>query len=94
MKMCAVDINRASPKTLERLPLIGPKRAARIVAYRNTHGWFGSVDDLDRVPGIFQVNKLRTLDHPAAGNVKTRDDPFGRHIPTSSCNSIYRIFTR
>ncbi len=52
MKMRAVDINRASPKTLERLPLIGPKRAARIVAYRNTHGWFGSVDDLDRVPGI------------------------------------------
>lgn len=52
MQTRAIDINRATQKTLEGLPLIGPKRAARIVAFRNAHGWFGSLDDLDRVPGI------------------------------------------
>jgi competence protein ComEA len=52
MKTRTVDINRATQKTLEGLPLIGPKRAARIIAYRSTYGWFGSVEDLDRVPGI------------------------------------------
>lgn len=52
MKARVMDVNRATQKELERLPLIGPKRAALIIAYRNTHGWFGSVDDLDRVPGI------------------------------------------
>ncbi|MDD5557747.1 MAG: ComEA family DNA-binding protein [bacterium] len=47
-----VNINRAAAVVLEQLPLIGPKRAARIVADRRARGPFGSVDDLDRVPGI------------------------------------------
>jgi len=52
MRTRTVDVNRATQKALERLPLIGPKRAAMIIAYRSAHGWFGSVEDLDRVPGI------------------------------------------
>ncbi len=52
MRTRTVDVNRATQKALEQLPLIGPKRAARIIAYRSEHGWFGSVADLDRVPGI------------------------------------------
>lgn len=50
-------------KDLETLPLIGPKRAARIISFRRRHGWFRSVDDLQRVPGIGVaiVERLRHL---------------------------------
>lgn len=52
MKRVRININRASRKTLETLPLIGPKRAAGIVAFRKRNGTFRTVDDLDSVPGI------------------------------------------
>jgi competence ComEA-like helix-hairpin-helix protein len=47
-----VDINRAGAAELQRLPGIGPKLAERIIAYRNEHGFFASVDDLVDVAGI------------------------------------------
>jgi len=52
MRTKRVNINRASARVLERLPLIGPKRAARIIEHRRSHGYFGSVEDLNLVPGI------------------------------------------
>lgn len=48
----AVDVNRADASALETLPGIGPALAARIVAWREEHGPFGSVDDLLAVAGI------------------------------------------
>nr|WP_297430510.1 helix-hairpin-helix domain-containing protein [uncultured Actinotalea sp.] len=47
-----VDVNRAGPGELEALPGIGPVLAERIVADRQEHGPFASVDDLQRVRGI------------------------------------------
>ncbi len=47
-----MDLNRASAKELERLPGIGPGRAADIVAYRQEQGGFQSVDQLEEVRGI------------------------------------------
>lgn len=47
-----VDLNRADPELLERLPRIGPSLARRIVDHRTEHGPFRTVDDLDRVRGI------------------------------------------
>lgn len=47
-----MDLNAASVKDLERLPGIGAGRAADIVAYRQEHGGFQSVDELDAVKGI------------------------------------------
>lgn len=47
-----VDINRAGPSELERLPGIGPVLAQRIVDYRQRHGPFRTVDDLLAVSGI------------------------------------------
>ena len=47
-----VNINLASPKKLELLPLIGPRRAARIVSFRRSHGLFRNIDELELVPGI------------------------------------------
>lgn len=47
-----LDLNRATAQELERLPRIGPSLAARIVAFRLSHGPFRAVDSLIRVPGI------------------------------------------
>lgn len=47
-----IDLNRADVYDLQRLPGIGEKRAQAIVAYREEHGPFQSVDELDNVSGI------------------------------------------
>lgn len=46
------DLNAATAAELERLPRIGPALAARIVAWRGTHGPFATMESLQRVPGI------------------------------------------
>jgi competence protein ComEC len=48
----AIDINRADILTLDRLPGIGPARAASIIADREQNGPFSSCDALQRVHGI------------------------------------------
>lgn len=47
-----VDIDHASAAELERLPWVGPALAARIVADREAHGPFGSIEALVRVRGV------------------------------------------
>jgi competence protein ComEA len=47
-----IDINRASVEELATLPYIGEVKAAAIVAYRTTHGAFGSIEEIQEVPGI------------------------------------------
>lgn len=47
-----IDINTASEDELDALPGVGPATAAAIVAYRDQHGPFGTVDDLAEVRGI------------------------------------------
>ena len=47
-----VNINTASPEALQTLTHIGPKRAQDIVRYRQTHGLFRRIEDLQNVPGI------------------------------------------
>jgi competence ComEA-like helix-hairpin-helix protein len=48
----ALDLNRASLSELLGLRGIGPARARAIVAYRQSHGPFASVGDLEKVPGV------------------------------------------
>jgi len=56
-----LNINTADEAQLEALPGIGPTLARRIVAYRETHGPFATVDDLLAVSGIGPtlLDKLR-----------------------------------
>lgn len=47
-----IDPDRASVQDLLRLPRVGPALAKAIVADREQRGLFGSVEGLDRVPGV------------------------------------------
>ena len=47
-----IDVNRATAQELERLPHVGPSLAQRIVAWREAHGGFHTIDQLQDVPGI------------------------------------------
>ncbi|WP_084815886.1 helix-hairpin-helix domain-containing protein [Frondihabitans sp. Leaf304] len=56
-----VDLNAADEATLETLTGVGPATAAAIIAWRDEHGRFESVDDLLDVTGIGEkkLEKLR-----------------------------------
>lgn len=47
-----VDLNSATVDQLDALPGVGPVLAQRIVDWRQTHGGFRTIDDLQQVPGI------------------------------------------
>ncbi len=58
-----INLNTATVEQLDTLPGVGPVRAAAIVAWRNAHGKFTSVDQLGEVDGIGpgRLEKLRPL---------------------------------
>ena len=47
-----ININTAGAEELDKLPGIGPAMAARIIAYREEHGRFTSIEQLKDVKGI------------------------------------------
>ena len=71
-----LDLNRATAGELMALPGIGEKRAQAIVAWRDAHGPFRRVDDLDDVRGIgpATLDRLRPFVHVGPG----RRDEAGR----------------
>ena len=58
-----LSINRADSSSLQDIPGVGPVLADRIVAYREKHGPFGSVEDLLAVPGIGETKLAAMRDH-------------------------------
>ena len=64
-----IDINSAPVEDLQRLPGIGEKRAQAIVAWREEHGPFQSVDELVLVSGIGEKLLAGLRDYAAAGPV-------------------------
>jgi competence protein ComEA len=58
-----VDINRATLEQLDALPGIGPATAQAIIAHRDQHGPFASVDSLADVRGIgaAKLDAIRSL---------------------------------
>jgi competence protein ComEA len=59
----AININTASAEQLVVLPGVGPTIAARIVDYRQRHGFYRSIDELEHIQGIStrMVEELRPL---------------------------------
>lgn len=47
-----LNINLADAAALETLPEIGPVMAGNIIAYRDANGSFGSIEEIQNVPGI------------------------------------------
>ncbi|HMM47572.1 MAG TPA: helix-hairpin-helix domain-containing protein [Thiobacillaceae bacterium] len=59
--LAAVNINTASQSELEAVRGLGPTKAKAIIEYRETHGDFKNVDELDHVKGIGKatIDKMR-----------------------------------
>lgn len=57
-----VNLNQASAEQLIALKGIGPKMAERIIAYRQEHGPFKTVDQLVQVKGIGNVKFQKLKD--------------------------------
>ncbi len=55
-----VDLNTATLEQLDTLDGVGPTTAQKIIDFRTAHGGFGSVDELDQIPGIGE-KKLAAL---------------------------------
>ncbi len=55
-----INLNTATVEQLDALDGAGPSSAQKIVLYRQQHGGFGSVGDLDRIPG-FGPKKVAAL---------------------------------
>ncbi len=47
-----IDVNRASAEELACIPGVGVQLAQRIVSFREDHGPFQSLNQLEQVPGI------------------------------------------
>lgn len=56
-----INLNTADSNQLQSLPTVGPEMASRILQYRNTHGGFRSVEELDVIEGIGpkKLDKIR-----------------------------------
>jgi competence protein ComEA len=52
LTLFALDINTATKAELVKVKGIGEKKAERIIAYREEHGAFKSIDELKNVKGI------------------------------------------
>lgn len=58
-----LDLNTAAAADLQALPGIGEVKAAAIVAYREAHGGFSSVEELLQVRGIGEKLFADLKDH-------------------------------
>lgn len=78
-----IDADRASAAELTRLPGVGPALANRIFADRQSHGAFGTISGLRRVPGMGPVVLARLAPHLSFGGVSAEAE---RTIQTVTVN--------
>ncbi len=67
-----LDLNRAGPHDLTRLPGIGPALAARIVELRQAEGRLTSLDDLRRIRGLGGARLERLRPYVSVGQAPGR----------------------
>jgi competence protein ComEA len=66
-----VDINSADAKTIAKVMKgVGIKKAEAIVAYRNKHGKFRSLEDLVKVKGIGKSTVAKNRQNLSLGKAK------------------------
>ena len=58
-----VNLNTATLEQLDGLDGVGPATAQKILDYRQAHGGFGSVDELDQIPGIGEKRMAALREH-------------------------------
>ena len=63
-----ININTATAEQLQSVKGIGSKTAAAIVAYRDAHGAFNSVDTLAEVKGIGEKSLMKFRDELTVGD--------------------------
>jgi len=84
-----VDLDRAGPAEIARLPRVGPGLAKRIVADRAARGPFGSLAALDRVTGVGPSVLAAIADHASfsgpSSNQTSRLAPPGRAGTMAPC---------
>ena len=75
-----IDVNRADAVQLQRLPGVGPARAAAIIRERAAGGAFASPADIERVPGVGRAMIERWADALAVSGAPrpTREAPPSR----------------
>lgn len=83
-----LDLNRADAASLAALPGVGDAKAAAIVDYRDRHGPYHAVEDLDAVPGIGKATIQLVRTRLVVGPPKPEDAP-SRPRPTAA--SVVRV---
>jgi competence protein ComEA len=58
-----INLNTATLEQLDTLDGVGPTTAQKILDYRKEHGGFGSVDELDEIPGIGEKKLAALREH-------------------------------
>jgi len=58
-----VNLNTATLEQLDQLDGVGPSTAQKILDYRQEHGGFGSVDELDQIAGIGEKRMAALREH-------------------------------
>ena len=70
-----VDLNRADSAELRQLPGIGPVLSEAIISWREEHGGFRTVEELQNVPGIGEKTLAGLRDYGYVGGLSTDEDP-------------------
>lgn len=68
--VAAVDINTATQSELESVKGLGPAKAKAIITYREAHGKFKSLDDLDNVKGFGSASVAKLKGELSVGPAK------------------------
>ena len=70
-----IDLNRADGLELRELPGIGPVLSEAIVSWREEHGGFHTIEELQNVPGIGEKTFAGLREYVYVSEVSTDEDP-------------------